>query len=453
MKTKRKAIIEPKRRTPIAAKADVIVVGGGPSGFAAALAAARNKAKVILIEQYGFLGGMATAGGISLFMPTDTVKGIYKEIVKELEKLGAAYPSTPYPDILEYIVKTGRMKTIPEYIGNMIKDGTISRIWLKGGGLQFNPIVLKYVMLRMLIEKGVKIRFHSFVSDVIKEGNKIRGVIVESKSGRQAIMGKIIIDATGDGDVAFLAGAKYSKGKKPNGKMQPMTMMFSLQKTTKKVNPVLPKGCKKYKKENELPHRKIILTMSPTGRVLVNMTRVDGDGTKVDDLTKAEIEGLKQVFSVAYHLQTHGFEEFDLVDAAPQIGVRETRQILGGYVLKLEDLIKGREFEDVIAVGDYVIDLHESKGKGFEQYAIPKYHIPYRCLLPKTLDKIIVVGRCISAVHEAMSSLRIMPICMAIGEAGGTAAAIVSKKRQSPRKINVKSLQRTLRRNGAFLEK
>jgi ribulose 1,5-bisphosphate synthetase/thiazole synthase len=446
--TKIETILEPERKTPVAAKVDVTVCGGGPAGCAAALSAARKGARVILLEQYGFLGGMTTAGGVNVIMPTRTVKGIYQEIADKLKELGAVHPIVPIKEMLRYFRGTG--ESIRKYTDTLFREGTITEM-LKGTSLQFHPETLKWTLQDMAIKEGVMLRFHTFVSDVFMEKNKVCGVIVQSKSGRQAIKSKIVIDATGDGDVAVLSGAPYTKGRRKDGGMQPMTLMFSMQKTDRDSHPVLPEGCKKYKKASDLPRDRIVASMTPGGRLVVNMTRMHGDGTKVEDLTKAEIEGLKQALSLAHFLQNHGFGRYKLTGVAPQVGVRETRQITGDYVLTGKDLTEGRKFDDVVAVNDYYMEIQSPDGKGSEMRAVKPYHIPYRCLVPKKVENLLVAGRCISATHEAMSSLRIIPVCMATGQAAGTAAALAVKNKQSPRQINVKLLQDTLREDGAFL--
>ena len=188
-----------------------------------------------------------------------------------------------------------------------------------------------------------------------------------------------------------------------------------------RVKPVLPLGCLRYKRESELPHEKFFVSVIPDGRLLVNMTRIDGDGTSVEDLTRSELEGLSQALSVAYHLQTHGFEKFALASIAPQVGVRETRQILGEYVLTGKDLLERKKFRDVIAVGDYVIDIHEPREGVLTNAQCPTTIFPYRCLVPRKVDNLLIAGRCVSGTHEAMASFRIMPTCLVTGQAAGVA--------------------------------
>jgi len=449
----RKIIIEPERETPVVGEFDVLVGGGGPSGVSAALSAARKGAKVILLEQYGFLGGMATAGGVHMFHVTRTVKGIYKEVLEYLKKLGATDPILPFSEMIKYFFTSGRIKNLRKELVSLFRDGTFTDMVFKkrGTALQFHPDILKYVLSDLLLKEGIILRFHTFISDVVMEKNKIKALIVESKSGREAIMADVFIDATGDADIAALAGVPYTKGEDSDKNLQPMSLLFNLQRIGKNVKPILPPGCVQYRKDTDLPHEKIIITTTRGGRILVNLSRIGGDATNVEDLTNAEIEGMKQVLSIAHYLQTHGFEKCALISVAPQLGVRETRQIIGEYVLSEKDLLSGKTFNDVIAVGDYVIDIHHSEGRGFTQRTIPRYYIPYRCLVPKKVENLLVVGRCISATHIAMSSLRIMPICMAIGQAGGTAAALAVEKNQSPRTVDVKRLQDELKKDNALL--
>ena len=232
-----------------------------------------------------------------------------------------------------------------------------------------------------------------------------------------------------------------------------MTMMFQMQDTGKPVAQVLPDGCYYYEKEEDLPQgRKLFWEMKPEGTLLVNMTRVKGNGALIDDLNEAEEESLRQVFSVVNYLQRNGFENYVLSHIGSQVGVRETHQVLGEYLLTEEDLYLGQNFEDVIAQTNYNIDIHSPNGGGeTDERDIKNYDIPYRCLVPKNVDGILVAGRAISATHVAMSSSRVMPTCYAIGQAAGIAASIAIEDHCELKNVDVKRIHEELFRQGVEL--
>jgi FAD dependent oxidoreductase len=405
--------IRQTKEIPIVKSSDIIVAGGGPAGVAAAIAAARQGANTILLEKHGFLGGMGTAALVNPFMSyfsgrTQLVKGIFQEVIEQLENAGAF--------------------------------GGVGHSW------SFDPEVYKFVLNELCLEAGVHLQFHTFVVDAITENGKITGLITESKSGRQIMEANIYIDCTGDGDLAARAGAEYQIGRETDGACQPMSIMFKMG------------GVKNRRKaweypvnDKRLPQGRVLFFKMPReGEVMVNMTRiVNVDGTNVEDLTRAEIEGRKQVMEIVEYMKENveGFEDAYLIMTGPQIGVRESRRIMGEYVLTADDVLHCRKFEDAIAHCSYMIDIHNPTGAGTEKVILPKgqwYDIPYRCLLPKGFDNLLVAGRCISSTHEAHSSLRIQPTCYALGQAAGTAGAIAVKANISPKKVNISELQEKL---------
>ncbi len=408
---------------------DVIVAGGGTAGVAAAVAAARNGADTILIERYGFLGGTMTAGLVNPFMTfhagkEQIIKGIFQEIIDRLK------------DMDGYDEKTKA----------------------------FDNEVMKIVLDQMIKETGVKLLLHTYIADaLVTKGNAIRGVEAYNKSGRQAVLGRVIIDATGDGDVAVMAGAPYEKGREEDGLTQPMTLNFRMggvdverMPSREKINKLFEEA--KAKGEIKIPRENVLYFLTTRkGEIHFNTTRiVKVDGTKADDLTYAEIEGRRQMVELIKFLKekVSGFENAYLMMSAVQVGVRETRRIIGEYVLTGEDIVKARKFSDVIARGSYPIDIHSPTGEGTIIKRLPpgeSYDIPYRCIVPKKVENLLIAGRCISCTHEAQAAIRVIPIVVAIGQAAGTAAALAAKLHVSPREMDVSLLQETLKKQGAIL--
>lgn len=411
---------------------EAVVVGGGLTGVAAAIASARNDAKTLLIEQYGFLGGMATCGLVNPF-----ALGYY--VGKE--------------QIIE--------GTFQDILGNLKELGGLGE-----NGRTFDEEIMKFVLDEMIKEAKVKVLFHTLATDVSVKGSKIETISTESKSGRNKIAGKVFIDATGDGDIAARAGVPFESGRKKDGLTQPMTLCFRMAEVDAEKMPSRKEITKLYKsakKRGEITNpREDVLYFKTVhqGIVHFNTTRVVRvDGTKVEDLTYAEIEGRRQVMEMVNFLRKNipGFERSYLLMTAPQIGVRETRRIAGEYILTEQDVLEARKFKDGIARGSRCIDIHSPTGEGTIMKNLKpgtSYDIPYRCLVPKKIDNLLVAGRCISATHEACSSIRVMPICTAIGEAAGVAGAQSIKEGYRPfRKLNVRTIQKRLISQGANLGK
>ena len=412
--------------------AEILVCGGGPSGFGAAVSAARSGAKVVLVERYGFLGGAATAALVNPFMVSKfggkfLVKGIFEEVVSRLSEKKAC--------------SEGSLFDQPHIV--------------------FDPEVLKYTLFSMAEEAGVKLLLHSSVCGAITNDSALKGVAVTGKSGDQHILSQVTVDASGDGDIAYLAGCRFEKGRPSDGLTQPMTMMFRIAGIDMSKMPPreeIDLLFKKAKEEKTLrTPRENFLWFKTTrqGEIHVNSTRVPGaDGTSAADLTKAEIEGRKQVENLFGFLKEKvpGFESSYISQVAPQIGVRETRRIMGGYVLTGEDVISGRKFDDPVASSNYPIDIHSPDGRSTTFQKLGPgifYEIPYRCLVPEKIDGLLVTGRSISVTHEALSSARVMPTCMALGQAAGATAAIALKKNIRPRKVDYNELRRALNEQGA----
>lgn len=439
----RDSVIEQERKTPVAIHKDVVVVGGGPAGLVAAIAAARNGADTILIEKHGFLGGMATAGMVANFMTffageNQIIRGIPEELVSRLVAAGASEGHSQSP--------LGRSGALIDKV-------------------QFEPEMLKCIADELILESGAGVLFHSWMVGVLKEGNNCQGVFIENKSGRQAILGKVIVDATGDGDVAVKAGVLFEEGEAKNGQLQPVTLMFRLSNVDLRTlyslsyeerNRIIEEGCAK----KEIPVDRFMPIHLPTynpGAIILNITRIGGvDATNAEALSQAEIEGRRQVLRIVSFLKRNmpGLGNSFLSGIAPQIGVRETRRICGEYTLTGEDVLKSRNFEDNIARAAYPIEFHDPKGAGVthqfpEQGA--SYEIPYRCLLPRDVDYLLVAGRPVSATREAHAAIRVQATCMAMGQAAGTAAALAVKSGVTPRKISLELLRNTLKEQGAVL--
>ncbi|PSK07131.1 FAD-dependent oxidoreductase, partial [Brevibacillus sp. NRRL NRS-603] len=343
----------------------------------------------------------------------------------------------------------------------------------------------KLVAVEMLKEAGVKLFVHSFVDQVKVEGTEITSVTLTSKSGKYEIKAKVFVDATGDADIAYLSGSPTSKGRDGDGLTQPMTMKFRMRgvdleqvkqymldhpdefyhKTPFAQLPSIPltgvQGFYTHWKMSGVPINRdqvLFFTGPESDEVLINCTRVQGlDGTDVEDLTEAEEEGRRQVLFMSEFLKNKvpGFAKASVSAVGTQIGIRETRRIVGEYSLTIEDVVAGRRFPDVIARSGYPVDIHDPSGKGVVAADIEgegAYDIPYRCLIPPSIDNLLAAGRCISTTHEALATTRLTPSCMATGQAAGTAAAIAFHDKTPPRLIHVAKLQEQLRLANAVLD-
>jgi hypothetical protein len=452
----------PPRQAVLTARPDVLVVGGGPAGIGAALGAARAGAEVVLAEQYGFLGGMATAalvmpwmsfhtrrptppalGDVGL-MPGDhgegepVVGGVHVEIIERLVAAGGAIPPGP---------ETGY--TVP-----------------------FDPEVYKSVALRVLDEARVQYLLHAFASGVTHGDGS--GVVFETKSGPVIVQPGAVVDSTGDGDIAAAAGAQYAIGRKGDGLTQPMTLMFRMVEFEREE-------FARYVRESpeqwravhglwelveeataagdlDLPREDILFFGTTHEReVVVNSSRITGVlGVDAWDLSRAEMIGRRQVDQISAFLRDYvpGFAKSYVAQTGVQVGVRETRRILGEYVLTAEDVLTARKFDDVIARGTYPVDIHNPTGKGTVLRTVPPgdaYDIPLRCLLPRDVEGILTSGRCISGTHEAHSSYRVTPTAMATGQAAGVCAALAAQRHRWPRVVPAADVQAELIRQGADL--
>jgi hypothetical protein len=450
----------PPREALLAGETDVLVVGGGPAGLGAAVAAADAGARAVLVERYGFLGGNATA---ALVMP---LMSFHTQMPRR-EKKGAPtlLPTDHGPG--EPVV-AGVLRRLLERL--VRAGGAIPPSLATGYVVPFDPEWFKLIALELLDEAGVGFLFHAFASAVLP-GNE--GVIFETKCGPLALRAKVIVDCTGDGDVAVQAGAPFEIGR-ADGLVQPMTLMFRVAEFRRAAfeayvrdNPKEWRGVhglwalvRRATEEGnlDLPREDMLFFATPhENEVSVNSTRVTRVlGTDVWDLSYAEWCSRRQMRQIAAFLRKYvpGFEHSYVVQSGVQIGVRETRRILGEYQLNVDDVLDARKFDDAIARGAYPVDIHNPKGSGTLLKRLPPgqaYDIPLRCLLPRNTERLLVAGRCISGTHEAHSSYRVMPIVMATGQAAGVCAAIASKQGKTPRQVDVGEVQRELLRQGASL--
>ncbi len=399
---------------------DVVVIGSGPGGISAALACAEEGAKTLLIERYGFLGGMATAGLVNPFM-SYKLKGrkltsqIFNELINQMEAKGA-------------LDKKERI---------------------------FDDEIMKFVLDEMTHDYGVDILLHSLFVAPELNGNHIDAIYTEGKSGRLKIGGKIFIDATGDGDLSSMAGVSYEYGRKEDGLCQPVTLCFRLGG----IDPHLSKSelsaelnqifdIAKENDEITQPRENVLIfaTLHP-GVWHFNTTRIVGiNPLDPEGLTYSEVEGRRQIQELFQLFRKHSkaCKNAYIQKIACQIGVRESRRIIGHYLLTEDDITTAQKFEDGIARTAYNIDIHNPAGSGTFFKHVPEgdyYEIPYRSIVPNGIDNLLLASRCISSTHEAHASLRIMPVVSGIGEAAGRAAAWAVASKESPINIDSKALK------------
>jgi len=457
MKNTLGTIQEPAREIPVRTQVDVLVVGGGPSGITAAIAAAEDGLRVLLIESRSFVGGNMTIGlpilGFLGQKGNQIIKGIPQKLIDRLKERQASSEHRPCPLHMSL--------TLVE------------------------PESVKTVALEMLRESNVDVLFYTFCAGVVMEGDELKGVIVESKAGREAILAKVIIDCSGDADVAYRAGVPCEYGN-DHGGVQPPTLMFCLGGVdTEKLRLSVAQEPRTYLTDfipaeyfgqnNQFvlvgmrnlvqkaqadgltltTERTILITGLRKGEVWVNMTRVNGvNGTDPESLTHGEIEGRKQIYDIQRYLIEYvpGFENAYFLKTAPFLGIRETRRINGLYTMTREDIMTCRHFDDAVAVASYPLDIHHPQGGGCTlEWCGDCYDIPYRSLVPQKIKNLLVAGRCISTTHEAMSAIRVMAPCMAMGEAAGRAAKQAVRINVQPADVDVQQLQQELIGKGAYL--
>lgn len=420
---------EPARSLEVAGEYDIIVAGSGPAGVSAAIKAGRMGMKVLLIEWANSVGGISTSGMMSHW--TGSVDSpLYTEILTRMADMNEG-----------------------ELHGKIEK--------------YINPENLKSIYLDMLKDAGVELLLYTFVCGVEMDNNRVRGVITESKSGRRVFRAKAFIDGTGDGDVAAFAGVEYFKGRESDGRMQPCTLMFKVAGVDLDRAVLLgsfestfrtEKGELQALAREHIPYpagHLLVYRSTLPGIVTCNMTNcTDIDGTSAEDLTRAEIVCRSQMPAIIKYLREFvpGFERCYIISAASLMGVRETRHFKGLYTLNENDILTARRFDDWVVEGAHFnFDVHNLTGAGLDKTGVqhkwsqPKgYTIPYGCLVPEKVDRLLLSGRNISGTHIAHSNYRVMPICVGIGAAAGVAAAISVRKNIELREVDPKEIQAAL---------
>lgn len=428
-------VSEPARDLPVLRELDVLVVGGGTSGCAAAVAAARRGLRTGLLDRYGFLGGTATAAmvgclcGVYTCSPNTVtvIRGYLEELTRALEARFSGY------------------KLKHRY--------------------QLDHEALKLVLDGWLGDAGVELLFQTLMVDTLldADGRTVRGVVVETKAGRGAILARLIIDSSGDADVVARAGGAFEKS--PTSELQAPSLVFTmggvdLEQALQTPQAEISRLLQAANASGEYHFNRFSGGYSPVppeGKVHMNITRITCvDGTDPDDLSRAYLEGRRQVDEYARFARRYlpGFEGAYIDQIAPQLGIRETRRMVGEYQLTTDDVLGARQFSDAICRGAWPLEIHPNEGTDTTRIHLEGdtyYQIPFRCLVPRDLEGILVTGRCISTTHEAQASTRVMGPGIATGQAAGTAAALALSAGRVPRNVDVAQLQAELEREGALL--
>jgi hypothetical protein len=439
-------ITEPERRTELYGEFDVVVLGGGPAGIAAATAAAMHGRRTLLIERYGFLGGMGTAAGVTNFC------GLFANVHGDIRQVVHGVAG----DLLARIERLGGLNEPHLVLG-------------KTKAQAYDTAAYKCAADDLLLGNNVEVLFHALaVGAHMRDAKQIDALLIETKSGRRAVRANIFIDCSGDGDLAAWAGADVALGD-GNGAMLYPTAMFRVNG----VDPAkageawrtIPALMSEAEAQGERFPRKgaIVRPQRNSLEWRVNVTQLanaDGgalDGTNAGELSAGEVEGRRQITHFHRFLKQRapGFEDSYIVDIPPQIGIRETRRLNGIYALTEDDVIGCADFADTIGVNGWPIEAHVAGDVIWKWPDIPGSrgfnHLPYRMLLPREIENLLVAGRCASMTHEAQSAARVSGACFVMGQAAGTAAHLSLAGNSGLQTLNIDALQRMLEEDGAYL--
>jgi hypothetical protein len=441
-----RTIAEPARQIPLYGEYEVAVLGGGPAGIAAAVASARAGRRTLLIERYGFLGGMGTAAGVTNFC------GLHANVFGEMHRVVQGVAS----DLLARIDRLNGLNTPHLVLGKIMAQA-------------YDTAAYKIAADDLLTSHNVDILFHALgAGAVMRDNGRIDALMVETKAGRRAIVASIFIDCSGDGDLAAWAGAPYEVGDNAGSMLYP-SMMFRLNGIDPKkagdawrTIPALMEQAEAAGTHHFPRKAAIVRPQRSQVEWRVNFTQLSRDdgraisGIEPDDLTTGEIEGRRQAIKAFEFLRTvPGFENSYIVDIPPQLGIRETRRVVGDYMMSGEDVLECASFDDSIGVNGWPIEAHVAGDVVFKFPPIPESRgfneLPYRMLTPQGVDNLLVAGRCASMTHEGQSAARVSGACFVMGEAAGTAAALALGGNTPPRDIDVATLQTQLKRQGAFV--
>ena len=449
-----------QQELPIYRSVDVVVVGAGPAGIGAAVAAARNGAQPLVFEAHGCIGGMGTSGMVSPFMtsydaPCENmiIRGVFEELVNRMVEIGGAVDPKDVRNEQPYAsyFHIGHNNVTP-----------------------FDPHAFKLIGMRMLRESGAELLLQTQFVNVIKDGDRITGVVINNKDGLSVIEAKIVIDCSGDADVAARAGVNYIMGNEEDGNLQPASMFMRIADAdmdvvnahmaehSDEIRPFFGPFSwiiKEFPEDwDNFPRGEICIFADVTpGEFSINCSRIlDIDATKAEHVTRATMIGQEQCQHIFQFMKKHapGFENSRIIATADAIGIRETRHIEGEYKLTGDEVAACKVHEDAIACMATNMDTHNKDNPG-GSFFIPKngpfFTVPYLCLVPKGISNLLVAGRAISADAIAGSAIRMMPSCMAFGQAAGTAAAMCAAQGIAPKNVDVQVLRKTLVEQGQFV--
>jgi hypothetical protein len=438
-------VVVPERKVPVLADADVVVCGGGTAGVSAACCAARHGAKVVLLERWPSVGGMATNALVNIWHTSDRTKQVIFGFVQEAVERGG-----------EFVRRRPHYPKRPETH-------------------DFDPAGMRVVLDRMLGEFGVRTFCNLTAVESIEEEGRMRGVLVDTKTGRKAVLGRIVIDASGDGDVAANAGLPFDFGRPSDGRVQGMTLMFCLRQVDRDAVRAAPEDAKRVfrlmqelRDEGRFPqfneNAALHYLRSGPNHLPYNMCPAAGNPLDEEELTRLSAETREKVYRYLdlWRREMPGFGEAEVEQMGFGLGIRESRRIRGRKTLDGRMVVKAVKQPDAIGHGFWMIDIHDPKGSGYTTWSDQQaelmppvgesYHIPLGMCLNARVPNLAVVGRCASSTHEAHASVRLQSHCMVMGQGVGTCAALAVDAGVDMAEVDVGKLQSTLREDGAYLE-